>query len=323
LIEHGARRWQFVDEIDESLRPAVEHLLRERPLLRRDERDTKDRVELGHDRLVGVVVRQNAAWREREDSLDAYQRAVDGWVRSRKDQTFLWKNAKSVAAFETWLGSHPGASQDEKDFLNFSKKATRDRQRGSWLVGLLISLGFVSSISYGGFTYNRLKLARMTEAFALTSQIDGKCRSDLLEDSENLRRLWPLPVRVPFVPTRYEDPSMYALVSVFPTTVESIRSFLEDEDMDAARARFKVLDDRIRDGGWQGRPCQPFEALGDPPPVATLTSRLEDYKRTLCELARDHPGLWDDPGVNGDRGTPEYCPTPDPSVAPRQAVKSP
>lgn len=100
-----------------SDRDAARNLLRDRYLIRPDERVGATWWELSHDRLIGPVLQDNAAWRSR--NLEPWQVAAAIW-HDRQDDSFLLRGDDYLRARRSLARQQDAATETERRFVERS-----------------------------------------------------------------------------------------------------------------------------------------------------------------------------------------------------------
>jgi hypothetical protein len=118
-------------------------------LVRTEQRRGATWYELAHDRLIGPVKQDNAAWRETHLSVLQQQAAL--WEQQSRLEALLLRDTALVEA-ETWAAVHPEALTDsEHNFLVHSRKlqdlTERERRRERRLRQLVILLVVLSLLA--------------------------------------------------------------------------------------------------------------------------------------------------------------------------------
>ncbi|GAB4194820.1 MAG: PD40 domain-containing protein [Roseiflexaceae bacterium] len=146
-------------------------------LVRGEQRLGATWYELAHDRLIGPVRKDNAAWRTQH--LSAFQRRARQWQAERHAELLL--RGEELRSAQRWAAEHPAdLTEDERAFLSESDKVMRSvRLRrnliASSLITLVLLLGLMASL---WFAWNARQQQQTSNANVLAAQAVSTGESD-------------------------------------------------------------------------------------------------------------------------------------------------
>ena len=149
LITEQGFRGQVLQGPDGRAEREVLRLLEDGHLIRAEQRRGTTWYELAHDRLVGPVRSDNAAWRER--NLTALQRQAVLWDDQRRGEGLLLRG-EALAEVERRLRTEPfELSPTEHDFLEACRALSRRERdaarRQRWLRRLTVALAAMLALT--------------------------------------------------------------------------------------------------------------------------------------------------------------------------------